>query len=92
MILTHTNFFYTDNSQVSSGNMPMEESMALMDLFGKHNVALVLQGHDHYREDLTFDNVRYTILGAIHDNAIAPEYLKINVTSDGLNLDWQLIE
>ena len=92
VILTHTNFFYTDNSQVSSGNMPMEESMALMDLFGKHNVALVLQGHDHYREDLTFDNVRYSILGAIHDNAIAPEYLKINVTSDGLNLDWQLIK
>ena len=92
VILTHTNFFYTDNSQVSSGNMPMEESMALMDLFGKHNVALVLQGHDHYREDLTFDNVRYTILGAIHDSASAPEYLKINVTSDGLDLDWQLIE
>lgn len=92
VILTHTNFFYTDSSQTSSGNMPIEESMALMDLFGRHNIALVLQGHDHYREDLTYDNVRYTILGAIHDNSAAPEYLKINVTSDGLNLNWQLIK
>ena len=75
VIVTHTNFFYTDTTQSSSGNMPMEESMALMDLFGKHNVALVLQGHDHYREDLTFDNVRYTILGAIHDKISSPEYL-----------------
>ena len=64
-----------------------DESMALMDLFGRYNVALVLQGHDHYREDLTYDSVRYTTLGAIHDNAAAPEYLKINITSDGLNLD-----
>ena len=67
VILTHTNFFYTDNSQVSSGNMPLEESYALIDFLGDQNVSLVLQGHDHYREDIVYDNVRYTILGAILD-------------------------
>ena len=92
VILTHTNFFYTDNSQVSSGNMPLEESYALIDFLGDQNVSLVLQGHDHYREDIVYDNVRYTILGAILDKSEAPEYLKINVTNDEILLDWQYIQ
>ena len=91
VILTHTNFFYTDTSQVSSGNMPLEESYALIDFLGNQNVSLVLQGHDHYREDLTYDGVRYTILGAIKDGIENPEYLKIHVTHDDLKLDWQPI-
>lgn len=91
VILTHTNFFYTDNSQVSSGNMPIEESLALVDFLGRHDVSLVLQGHDHFREDLTFDNVRYTVLGAIKDGVEAPEYLKINVKEEDISLDWQYI-
>ena len=91
IILTHTNFFYTDNSQAGSGNMPLEESLSLIDFMGKQNVTLVLQGHDHYREDITYDNVHYTILGAIHDGAEAPEYLKVNMTQEGAQLDWQVM-
>ena len=91
VILTHTNFFYTDTTQSSSGNMTLEESYALIDFLGKQKVALVLQGHDHYREDLTYDNVRYTVLGAIKDGSETPEYLKVNVSQDDIELDWQLI-
>jgi hypothetical protein len=91
VILTHTNFFYTDNSQVSSGNMPFEETCFLIDFLGRHDISLVLQGHDHYREDITYRNVRYTIVGAIADKCKAPEYLRVEVTPDGLNLDWCLI-
>ena len=91
IILTHTNFFYTDNSQTGSGNMPIEESFALIDFFGRQKVSMVLQGHDYYREDLTYDNVRYIIVGAIHDESGIPEYLKVNVDKDGAHLDWQLI-
>lgn len=91
VILTHTNFFYTDNSQVSSGNMPLEESFSLIDFLGQHKVSLVMQGHDHHREDLTYENVRYCVLGAIHDKIKHPEYLKINVNDEGLLLDWHVI-
>ena len=91
VVFTHTNFFYTDNSQTGSGNMPMEESLALIDFLGQQKVSLVLQGHDHYREDLTYDNVRYVILGTIRDEAKAPEYLKVKVNEKELSLDWQLI-
>ena len=91
IILTHTNLFYTDNSQATSGNMPIEEVYLLLDLLGKHNVTLVLQGHDHYREDLTYDNVRYTVLGTIKDESNAPEYLKLNVSESGISFDWQIL-
>ena len=91
IILTHTNLFYTDNSQSSSGNMPMEEVYSLLDFLGKHKVSLVLQGHDHYREDLTYDNVRYTVLGTIKDESSSPEYLKLNVKNDEIGLEWQMI-
>lgn len=88
VILTHVNIFYTDNSQVTSGNLPIEETYALLDLLGSHNVSLVLQGHDHYREDLILKDVRYTVLGTIKDEAEAPEYLIVNASDTGLHLDW----
>ena len=91
VILTHTNFFYTDNSQVSSGNMPLEESFALIDFLGGQKVSLVLQGHDHHSEDLVYKDVRYTVLGAIHDGIGEPEYLKVNVNTDNICIDWNLI-
>ena len=90
IILTHTNFFYTDTTQASSGNMPMEECFALLDLFDNHDVTLVLQGHDHYREDLTYGGVQYTVLGAISDAVDSPEYLKVKVNADGVSFDWQV--
>ena len=91
VILTHTNLLYSDNTQVSSGNMPIEETFALIDVLGKHNASLVLQGHDHYRDDQTYNNVRYTVLGAIKDGIKSPEYLKIHVNKEELILDWQMI-
>lgn len=91
IIFTHTNLFYTDNSQTGSGNLPFEETWSLIDLLGRHNVSLVLQGHDHYREEITFDNVLYTIVGTISDKSEAPEFLRVEVTSEGILLDWNSI-
>ena len=88
VISKHTNLFNTDNTQSTSGNMPFEESFALLDLFARHNVTLVLQGHDHYREDLTYDGVRYTVVGTIKDSADKPEYLKVTLNAEGLRYEW----
>lgn len=92
VVLTHTNLFYTDNSQTGSGNMALEESAAITDLFSRHDVMLCLQGHDHYREDLTLGGVRYTIVGTIRDEAQKPEYLKICITKAGAEYSWVYIE
>ena len=91
VILTHTNFFYTDRSQNSSGNMPIEESFSLIDFLGRQNVSLVLQGHDHFREELIHRNVNYTVLGAIADKCESPEYLRVKATPEGMVLDWHLL-
>ena len=88
VVFTHTNLFYTDNSQTGSGNMAMEETCVLTDLLSRHNVTLCLQGHDHHREDLTFGGVRYTIVGTIRDEADTPEYLIIRLSDNGVEYLW----
>ena len=88
IILTHTYFIYTDNPHFSSATMPLEESFALMELFARHRVNLVLQGHNHIRKDLTFNNVRYTVLGTISDESQSPEYLKITVRENNISYNW----
>lgn len=89
IIITHSNIFYTDNSQQTSGNLPLEETMALLDLFTKNNILLCLQGHDHHREDLTFGGVRYTIVGTLRDEAEEPEYLCVRILKEGCEYEWR---
>ena len=91
IIITHTNIFYTDNSQVTSGNFPYDETMVLLDLFAKNDVLLCLQGHDHHREDLTFEGVRYTIVGTLRDEATDPEYLCVGISAKGIEYEWRKI-
>ena len=66
----------------------MEETYSLMELLARHEVSLVLQGHDHYREVLDYDDVRYVVVGAISEKSETPEYLKIEASSEGLALDF----
>lgn len=89
--LTHTNIFKTDNSQTPSGNMPVEETLALTELFDRYDVTAVFQGHDHFREDVEYRGVRYTIVGTLKDAAELPEYLKVTASDNGLSYEWVLL-
>lgn len=89
IIITHTNIFYNDNSQVTSGNLPLDETMALLDLFDRHDVLLCLQGHDHHRDDLVFRGVRYTIVGTIRDEFPDPEYLCVRISAENIEYEWR---
>lgn len=91
IILTHTCMLYTDNTQGISGNLTIEETLGLMNIFRKNNITLVLQGHDHFRDDVTQDTVRYIVLGAIKDGMEVPEYLKVRVRSENLEYDWTIL-
>ena len=88
VVITHSNLFYNDNSQRTSGNLPLDETMMLLELFDKHDVLLCLQGHDHHRDDLTFRDVRYTIVGTLRDEADNPEYLTVRLSADALHYEW----
>ena len=92
IVLTHTNLFYTDNSQLGSGNLTIEETAYLTNLFSLNRVTLCLQGHDHYREDLMLNGVRYTVVGTIQDNAPRPEYLVIHISNNTPEYQWEYIE
>ena len=91
-VMTHTNLFYTDNSQLASGNFTLEETALLSKLFSQHMVTLCLQGHDHYREDLVLGGVRYTIVGTIRDDFPKAEYLVIHTSDSGVEYQWECIE
>ena len=91
IIMTHTNIFNSDHTQNTSGNLNFDETLELMDFLSENKVDLVLQGHDHYREDLRFNGVRYTVVGTIRDEIEAPEYLRVIVTDKGLQLVWELL-
>lgn len=88
IVITHANIFYNDTSQNTSGNLPLDETMALLDLFDRYDVMMCLQGHDHHRDDLVFRGVRYTIVGTIRDEVDNPEYLCIRISGDNVEYNW----
>ena len=92
VVVTHTNMFYSDNSQAFSGNIPIDETIMLLNLFREHKVTLCLQGHDHFREDFVFAGVRYTVVGTIRDEVENPEYLCITLSNEGVRYDWKLLK
>ena len=91
IILTHTCLLYTDNTQGISGNLTIEETLGLMNIFSKNKITLVLQGHDHFRDDVTQDGVRYTVIGAIKDGMERPEYLKVRASSENMEYNWVIL-
>lgn len=64
-IFTHTNFFNTDNSQVTSGNYSLEDTYDLLNLFSAYGVTCVLTGHDHHYEHCSFRGVSYYTFNAL---------------------------
>lgn len=66
-------------------------------LFDKHNLKLVLQGHQHLYEEIKVRGVQYITAGAISANwwggpfhGTEEGYLKVNL--DGNNFTWQYID
>lgn len=76
-VYSHTNMFRTDDSQVPTGNMPLEETYRLMHLFASNNVTAVFMGHDHYREEIQLNKINYITLDAITDKHATPSYLML---------------
>jgi len=90
-VFTHTNLFKTDNSQGASGNLPLDETLVLTALFDEGDVTAVLQGHDHYREELIFRGVRFITIGALEDGVRKPEYLRVNVAPGSVEYEFEYL-
>lgn len=92
IIMTHTHFFDRDMSQFPTGNFSIEETATLTNLFTKHNVNLVISGHDHHNETYNFNGVQYLVLDDIQDLDPEPTYFTINVTNETITFERTLLK
>jgi hypothetical protein len=91
-ILTHTNFFDREMSQFPTGNFSIEETAFLTNLFTKHNINLVISGHDHHNENYNFNGVKYLVLDDIQDLDPEPTYFSINITKENITFERKLLK
>jgi UDP-2,3-diacylglucosamine pyrophosphatase LpxH len=80
LLITHINFFRPRFT--GSTNILNEEILVLLDLFEKHNINLVVQGHDHKRFEEQFGHTKYITLDALKDGYKDASFLRINVEGD----------
>lgn len=89
IVFTHTHFFRSNDVQEHTSSFNMEETYDLADLFDRYDVALVLQGHSHYRDVRVFKDVVYLRLDALKDDADKAFYAIIKI---GNSIDYQFIK
>ena len=89
IVFTHTNFFKKDNSQGLDSNFNLEETYDLADLFARHGVDMVLQGHSHYRDLTVFKGVSYLRLDALGDHFEEAFY---TIFSIGNEINYEFIK
>lgn len=87
IVITHNNFFR--NRFTTSTNPLVEELHVLLDLFARHEVELVITGHDHKRYEDVFGPTTYITLDALKDGLSYASYLKITA---GAALEYQFID
>jgi predicted phosphodiesterase len=86
IIATHTNMFKTDNSQTTSGNFALEETMELIGLMAERRVDMFLNGHDHYFGYDHFNGVLYLTDQSMQDYIDKAAFLIIDI-SDEINFE-----
>lgn len=87
IIFTHNNLFRF--RRTSSTNPLVEELHVLLDLFTKHNVDMVVTGHDHEKDDEVFGNTTHIVMDALKDGLSNSGYFQFNV-ADG-NITYEFI-
>lgn len=76
---SHTNIIKNDISQLTSGNLPLDETYKLLKLFADYRVELSIEGHDHYRTTNHCRGVEYVTLDAACDAVANPSRFVISV-------------
>jgi UDP-2,3-diacylglucosamine pyrophosphatase LpxH len=84
IVFTHNNFFRTRHTD--STNPLVEELQVLMGLFAKHNVEMVITGHDHKQDVVVFGITTYITMDALKDGFSNAGYFQIRVRNS--NIDY----
>ncbi len=87
-IVTHNNIFRL--RPTTSTNPMVEEVQVLADLSIKHNISMVITGHDHKRNTAVLGNTTHIIMDALQDISKNASYLKLSIND--AKIDYSFIE
>ncbi|HER39802.1 MAG TPA: metallophosphoesterase [Salinimicrobium catena] len=82
VLFTHVNLFRP--RKTSSTNPRVEEIHALLDLFMRYKVDMVVTGHDHEKNVQFFGNTMHIIMDALQDDNINAGYLRLDIDRNGI--------
>ncbi|MGI6047531.1 MAG: metallophosphoesterase family protein [Petrimonas sp.] len=86
IVFTHNNIFRL--RPTTSANPMVEEIHVLIDLFLRHNVNMVVTGHDHKRNTAVLGNTTHIIMDALQDTNSRASYLKLSINADNINYSF----
>lgn len=88
VIFTHNNLFRIRHT--TSTNPFVEELHILMELCVKHQINMVVTGHDHVRNEVVLGNTTHITMDALQDESKNAGYLKLLITQD--EVDFEFVE
>lgn len=86
VVFTHNNLFRFRST--ASTNPMVEEIQVLQDLFLRHNVNMVVTGHDHLRNTDVLGNTTHIIMDAILDENDNASYLRLFIGEETIEFDF----
>jgi len=86
IVFTHNNLFRMRHT--SSTNPFLEEIHVLMELCLEHQIDMVVTGHDHVKNELTFGNTVHITMDALEDISNNPGYFRINISAGKLDYEF----
>lgn len=89
VVFMHVNFFRGRHSTAT--NPRVDENLVLMDLFEKHQIDMVITGHDHKRSYEKLGNTHYVSTDALKDNNRNASYVVLSADKDK-ELSFEYVE
>lgn len=86
VVFSHVNMIRT--RRTTSANPLIEEVVYLIDLFTRHKVQLVINGHDHLQDKVIFGNTTYVITDALVDSYENAGFLQIKVDNEKTDTEF----
>ncbi|MDD3431211.1 MAG: metallophosphoesterase [Bacteroidales bacterium] len=87
VLVNHNNWIRL--RRMAATNPYVEELEVLLDLCLKHQVDVVISGHDHERHTAVFGNTRFITLDALSDTHPTPSYLVLSLSPDSISYSYR---
>ncbi len=86
ILFTHNNLFRIRHT--TSTNPFVEEVHELMELCVKHEIDMVITGHDHERNEVTFGNTIHITMDALQDESKNAGYFKLTMLQGKIKYEF----